>query len=479
MTSLNSRDEKQRKPLPKALMLKDYLLDDLSSCSSNGFRSYPRRQCCTTVRFLLEIDLKSRVDRDSSDHAKRLLRSKSKSASSTMSKLLRASEAVINSVKNLPFAAVKPPSSSKPNNPKKAILPRSLSRKLLKRSFWKKTDKEIQRWRSLRELLQEKEKPVDFSPSITTVTTKAAAAAATTSSTSVSESNTNNNSWSDSDFTTDYLLCSSGNSVNSGVNDGVESRNLSPEKVVSKRVGVTNTTNSVENTKKEWSNEEEKEQFSPVSVLDFPFDEEEEASSPFQSRLARMEGTKQKLMQKIRRFESLAQLEPVDLEKRIALSESNDESLESPMQPCSVSVQYNITADKEEEESKTEKALEFLNLLKMTIPSNSFKFNADNLLLDFFRESLTATHARSNVGKGGEQFEYEQVNVANDWINGQPRELLLEWEVQKNRQACIRDMEEEGRWRMLDEDKEEVALGLEDQVFASLIDELLIDLFSS
>lgn len=28
------------------LLLKDYLRDDLSSCSSSGFRSLPRRQCC-------------------------------------------------------------------------------------------------------------------------------------------------------------------------------------------------------------------------------------------------------------------------------------------------------------------------------------------------------------------------------------------------------------------------------------------------
>lgn len=46
------------------------------------------------------------------------------------------------------------------------------------------------------------------------------------------------------------------------------------------------------NEQKQWSSEE-KEQFSPVSVLDCPFDDEEEedeVSSPFQHRLDRMEG---------------------------------------------------------------------------------------------------------------------------------------------------------------------------------------------
>lgn len=35
---------------------------------------------------------------------------------------------------------------------------------------------------------------------------------------------------------------------------------------------------------------EEKEQFSPVSTLDCPFDDEDEVSSPFQHRLTRVEG---------------------------------------------------------------------------------------------------------------------------------------------------------------------------------------------
>lgn len=36
--------------------------------------------------------------------------------------------------------------------------------------------------------------------------------------------------------------------------------------------------------------DQEKEQFSPVSVLDCPFDDDEEVSSPFQHGLIRMEG---------------------------------------------------------------------------------------------------------------------------------------------------------------------------------------------
>ncbi|GLT54969.1 hypothetical protein SLA2020_281270 [Shorea laevis] len=66
MASITPSDDQTliRKPVMiqrRRLMLKDYLRDDfLSSCSSNGFKSFPRRQCCTTVRFLLELDLKAR-----------------------------------------------------------------------------------------------------------------------------------------------------------------------------------------------------------------------------------------------------------------------------------------------------------------------------------------------------------------------------------------------------------------------------------
>ena len=52
--------------------------------------------------------------------------------------------------------------------------------------------------------------------------------------------------------------------------------------------------------------------------------------------------------------------------------------------------------------------------------------------------------------------------------------MFLGWEVVKNRQAYIRDTEKGGRWSKLDAEREEVAL----EVFASLMDEILLDLFS-
>ncbi|KAK2970577.1 hypothetical protein RJ640_030950 [Escallonia rubra] len=84
--------------------------------------------------------------------------------------------------------------------------------------------------------------------------------------------------------------------------------------------------------------EEEKEQFSPVSVLDPPFedddeereggdeveDEEEEDVYDLECSYAHMQRTKQQLLQKLRRFERLAELDPIELEKRM-LEEQSDE----------------------------------------------------------------------------------------------------------------------------------------------------------
>lgn len=231
----------QRRPL---MMLKDYLRDDLSSCSSNGFKSFPRLQCCssTTVRFLLELDLKLR---DHSSTTKitakqrlfrlrsRSLRSKltatppaSTTTTTTISAFQRASEAVINAVKKqLPFHSVNSPSSIKTR--KGHFLSRSLSRKLFRRSFWnrKRADKEEEekgRWRLFSEFLNEKDEPSDI------------AATTTTSS----------KSWEESEFTAEILRSSSGNSNSESVstsNDAVQGKNDLLVKKVNKteRVGVT------------------------------------------------------------------------------------------------------------------------------------------------------------------------------------------------------------------------------------------------
>lgn len=162
-----SGDQKLRKPITiqrKPFMLKDYLRDDLlSSCSSSGFKSFPRQQCCITVRLLLEVDLKE-------NKKQRLLRrSRSKvAASTTISAMQRASKKVISAFKKqLPLQLLKSasPSPSAQNIGRKVTVPISLWRKLFfRQNFFRKTNKEeggIRRWRLFREMLSEKEKESD------------------------------------------------------------------------------------------------------------------------------------------------------------------------------------------------------------------------------------------------------------------------------------------------------------------------------
>ncbi|KAH0648801.1 hypothetical protein KY285_034049 [Solanum tuberosum] len=480
-------DSKLMKPLPKTLMLKDYLLDDLSSCSSSGFRSYPRRQCCTTVRFLLEIDLKNKYQPALPPppyKAKTIPRSKlspPSAATATAAKVSafqKASVAVINAVKHLPFAGVRSSSTSKKKKPMmRTIFPRSISRKL-KRSFWKRGDhKEIYWWTAFNRLDKEELKSPVFSPVVI-------GKIAGDSNSSTTKSKCNSNTWSsDSDFTAssdNSLQTSSGNSeVNSTetVNDAVASKILGTENVIcSKKVGATtgddsshstisshgSTTNSP-NTKKPWPNEE-KEQFSPVSTLDCPFDDEDEVSSPFQHRLTRVEGTTKKLMKKIKRFECLTMLEPLNLDKRIASSGSESES------PLNNSSETEVDEEEEDKQRVERQALDMVQELKESMPSYTLKLKTEKLLFDFFKEMIL---------NGDDEFKNKPLELAQDWINGKPIDVLLDWKVQENRMAYIRAIETRGEWKNTELEKHEVILELEVDIFASLMNEVLVDVMLS
>lgn len=154
---MDSRLIEPIRPSPKPLLLKDHLLDDMSSCSSNGFKSFPRRQCCTSVRFLHEFDRKTITYVD-------FRKPPPKSA-------LSALQSVITAVKRLPFGAAKSPEKNKSSI--NSFLPRSFSKKLFKKGgFWKRKPehKEIARWKSFDQLLKEDPEPSNRSCSSITTT---------------------------------------------------------------------------------------------------------------------------------------------------------------------------------------------------------------------------------------------------------------------------------------------------------------------
>ncbi|KAK3004778.1 hypothetical protein RJ639_019487 [Escallonia herrerae] len=112
---------------------------------------------------------------------------------------------------------------------------------------------------------------------------------------------------------------------------------LSPAASPSRRIKQEEQIHEAESLGKTQLEEEEKEQCSPVSVLDPPFEDddeereggdevedEEEDVYDLECSYAHMQRTKQQLLQKLRRFERLAELDPIELEKRM-LEEQSDE----------------------------------------------------------------------------------------------------------------------------------------------------------
>ncbi|XP_027337422.1 uncharacterized protein LOC113851142 [Abrus precatorius] len=428
-----------------SLLLKDYLRDDLSSCSSSGFKSFPRRQCCTTVGFLKEKDLQLQRKKRNT----RPRRRHDSSSFSTVSALQRASEAVMNAIKALPLSA----------KAKKGLLSRSLSRKLLSRRFWRKTAKEeesegVRRRRtSFRDLIME-EKERDKTSSFKEDTVFAAPSF-------TASSGCDSNSWGESEFTFASTVTSSGISNDS---EAVQLQGTKEGSLHHKIDGVTTI---------DWPNE--KEQFSPVSILDWPFDEEECHKSHFNSTsttCSLLEGAKHKHMQKRRHFKNLASLEPVALEKRFAWSELEDESHNHSTKQCSVSVPIMRTQNGNNNvrhHNIEENARDLLSLVKWSNSSNSLIVELENLLFDYFKQSIEENKDIDHSKK------LHLCKVAEDWIHGEAQELYLGWEVQGGRCVYIREMDKCKEWKNYGQDIQHLVLELENEVFADLVNELLLD----
>ncbi|XP_022996339.1 uncharacterized protein LOC111491600 [Cucurbita maxima] len=404
---------------PTSFKLKDFLLqDDFSSCSSNGFRSFPRSQCCTTtVRFLLHNDFK----RTDSSVTKTLPppTASTRIALPAVSTLQKASNAVVRAFKQFP-------------------LPRSISRKLILVSFWKKsnvTHSNTKRWKSFREFLDEKEPPSSSDHDHADST-----AIAIAGRNSICSCSNNSISWTESEFTSEMIpSSSSGNFDSCSEIDVAKDDKDSPGNLIPKTDGIALGKDSIEETTaaypekaiKQLGNEEEKEQSSPVSVLDFG----------------------------LKRLEKGAELEPVDLKKRFADIGNGPRELGL------------IISTKEGQ--REQKAFELLKLVKS---SQCFTLKTENLVLDLIHEKLEEDESsgRSGHKRRGCGFEEEKVvKLIEGWMNGEGGEMrVMGWEVVEGRSLYIKDMEKAGKWRSLGGEKEELAAEVETEVWISLLHEL-------
>ncbi|KAI4354969.1 hypothetical protein L6164_003789 [Bauhinia variegata] len=343
-------------------LLKDFLDETSNSCSSRGFKSFPRKPISapnsSSMRSLIEIDLNSR-----NSNPRILQRLSSKSAFQTLVNAFK--------FRSISFSTVKSPS----------ILPRSLSRKLSRRNSTRRENekkaseikitvkiKDIIRWKSFRDLVEEQSPPLDcaLSPQRCTTTT-------TTAKDSTSSScSSNGSSWSDSDFTDSW----DGNFAVEVAQNDVASGKMLPPVVGKGKDSVEKTTGKPSYAAvgaKEVFSYQEEEQQSPVSVLDVGEDE----FSAFDQSLANIERKKQKFMESIHKFENLAKLDLENLEKWLSSNEN------------------------EEYDEVEERARQLLNCVKAQF--SDVQSYESNVLLDFFRDEL---NSRKKQTKNDDGFEW-------------------------------------------------------------------------
>ncbi|XP_061347381.1 uncharacterized protein LOC133292913 [Gastrolobium bilobum] len=421
-------------------MLKDFLNENSNSCSSSGFKSFPRKpNNNNSMKRLIEMELKSC--------------NSSSSSNSTF-------QTVMNTIRSFSFFT-----RVRKSPPSMLFLPRSLSRKLSsssrisrkRRSHACKEGSEIKistvkikdiiRWKSFRDLAEEHHQhqpslpppplpQLDFHNCTTGSTTTT-----TTSSTTCSSSDS---SWSDSDFLT-FTLEAQNDNVKAG-----KFFSFSPL-VVGKDSAVPTAEYAAAAATKEVLSCEEDEQQSPVSVLQLGEDE----FSPFDQSLANIERKKQKFIKTVQKFESLA-----NLDQCLSLDENSgyDEEYEDD--------DDNDVQESEEQDWVEERAKQLLHCVKATSSAHSFKDYLDTLLLDFFREELRGSR---NQNRNEEEFEREVLRIAEEWVNGS-----FEYDIgHLNNDVCIKDMDRSFGWNRFEEEQEELALEIETAILHSLVIDLL------
>ncbi|XP_049931467.1 uncharacterized protein LOC126409188 isoform X2 [Nymphaea colorata] len=206
----------------------------------------------------------------------------------------------------------------------------------------------------------------------------------------------------------------------------------------------------------------EKELFSPISILDFSF-EDDVMAAPFEEGLANRRRTKRQLLQKIGRHETLIQLDPVDLQKSFASSrlEILDEHPENFANYHDSSNGHDLNDVKTEDVEECIKEIlnEFLDA-----PTKRQWGSFELLVIDILREELSI---------GSKLDEEDLVKISSERLK---EWFLLENQIEESRELCVKEMEVTEDWRKFMMEKEEMVLEMEVTVLRSLVDELLLDL---
>ncbi|OWM79113.1 uncharacterized protein LOC116197115 [Punica granatum] len=218
--------------------------------------------------------------------------------------------------------------------------------------------------------------------------------------------------------------------------------------------------------------EEEKEQCSPVSVLEPPFEdgqdqeEEDDDALDYECGFANVQRAKQQLLEKLHRFEKLAELDPVELEKRMLDDDNDDEEEEGDYDYISRAEGSEDGQEPEpsDDELRTDRCIteilksRFDNVKK--IPNDMKRLVSDLVAEEWGRENELGATVTRRVCERFESWKRVDLNTIDMMVEKDFRRELDGW--------C---------WKENQDQAAEIVSGIEVTIFRSLVEELLEDLY--
>lgn len=203
--------------------------------------------------------------------------------------------------------------------------------------------------------------------------------------------------------------------------------------------------------------QERKQRLSPVSVMDFLSQDEDDgdedgggggedetASPTFQRSIASIRRASNQLLQKIRQFEQLAELDISDVDDATTTTED-------------INCHVDIESTDDSEGAPTQSLLDLLEE-----SSSGSTRCVKKLLIDFFHDEKKPNGASQ---------QKSVLETAQAWLDGQSYSLKPIWTVVKTE---IKSLEQ---WRCLREDEQKrLTIDLEREIFSSLVEELADEL---
>lgn len=188
-------------------------------------------------------------------------------------------------------------------------------------------------------------------------------------------------------------------------------------------------------------------------------------------------GTKQKLMQTIQRFETMANISPFNLDEWVSTDEeSSVEGRETDVKfddDCCDTVDTEI--EDEDADEVEEKAAQLWNRVK---ERHATWIHEKHLIMDYFRDELMQRTNSLLETYRDQHFENQLVGEAKGWLQGQRASEFESGSGEQRRQACAREIERQD-WneKRMKEESEEVAVQIEDGLFTLLMNETLTALY--